>query len=99
MDLVTYVALSNSQDQWLCGGNNCGLPLEFSNSFFESFTSTSSDISRNAVNDNSYDMPNNRSSSFTNNLTKCLLLNVRSIRNKIDEFQALLSMDSFDVMP
>ena len=54
MDLVTYVALSNSQDQWFCGGNNCGLPFEFSNSFFES--STSSDISRNAaVNDNSYD--------------------------------------------
>ena len=30
MDLVTYVALSNSQDQWFCGGNNCGLPFEFS---------------------------------------------------------------------
>ena len=43
-------------------------------------------------------MLNNRSSSFTNNLPKCLLLNVRSIRNKIDEFQALLSMDSFDVI-
>ena len=38
MDLVTYVALSNSQDQWFCGGNNCGLPFEFSNMFFESST-------------------------------------------------------------
>ena len=43
-------------------------------------------------------MPNNRLSSSTNNLPKCLLLNVRSNRNKIDEFQALLSMDSFDVI-
>ena len=72
---------------------------EFSNSFFES--STSSDISWSAftANDNSYDLPNNRLPSSTNNLPKCLLfISVRSIRNNIDEFQALLSMDSFDVI-
>ena len=90
MDLVTYVALSSSQGQWFCGGNNCGLPFKFSNSFFES--STWSDFSWSAftANDNSYDlrMSNNRLSSSTNNLPKCLLLNVRSNRNKIDESQA-----------
>ena len=36
MDLKTYVALSHSQDRWLCSGNSCGLPFDFSASVFDS---------------------------------------------------------------
>ena len=36
MDLKTYVALSHSQDRWLCSGNSCGLPFDFSALFFDS---------------------------------------------------------------
>lgn len=36
MDLETNVAPSHSQDQWFCGGKNCGLPFNFSKSLFES---------------------------------------------------------------
>ena len=36
MDLQTYVALNHSQDRSLCSGNSCGLPFNFSDSFFDS---------------------------------------------------------------
>ena len=35
IDLKTYVALSHSQDCRLCSGNSCGLPFDFSDSFFD----------------------------------------------------------------
>ena len=88
MDLKTYVALSSSEEEWRC--SDCTTPFNFTDSFFE-VSHTSDEL---LTDDNSEVSTTNRTNSFP----KCLLVNTRSVRNKVFDLQALLLMDSFDIV-
>lgn len=91
MDLQAYIDLGSSDEQWFCD-KNCGWPFNFTDSFFESSFSTGQNVSL------SSDVSAESSPRSANGFSKCLLLNTRSIRNKINDLNALLLMDSFDIV-
>ncbi|PFX27360.1 hypothetical protein AWC38_SpisGene7932 [Stylophora pistillata] len=91
MDLQAYIDLGSSDEQWFCD-KNCGWPFNFTDSFFESSFSTGQNVSL------SSDVSAESSPHSANGFSKCLLLNTRSIRNKINDLNALLLMDSFDIV-
>lgn len=88
MDLKTYVALSSSEEEWRC--YDCTTPSNFTDSFFEA-SHTTDDL---LTDDNSEVSTTNRTNSFP----KCLLVNTRSVHNKVFYLQALLLMDSFHIV-
>ena len=94
MDLKSYSDLGSSNEQWFCD-INCGWPFNFSNSFFESSFSTMLNVS---LSSSASDVPGESSSRPANGFSKCLLLNSRSIGNKINDLSALMLMDSFDIV-
>ena len=91
MDLKTYIDLGPSDEQWFCD-KNCGWPFNFTDSFFESSSSTESGLN---LSSSSTDVSAGCSSC---GFSKCLLLNTRSVRNKIFELEALLLTYSFDMV-
>ena len=90
MDPKLYMALSSSDEGWCC--NDCTSPFKFTDSFFEaSCGSDGFDVSSNEENQTS-------TANSRNSFPKCLVLNARSLRNKIFDLQALLLVDVFDVV-
>ena len=89
MDIRTYIDLGSSDETWYC--SNCTFSFNFTDSFFEE--STMEDI-------NASLRPSLSGSTHgvRNIFPKVLFLNARSIRNKVFDLQALLLMDSFDVV-
>ena len=90
MDLQAYNDLGSSDEQWFCD-KNCGWPFNFTDSFFESSFSTRQNVSLSSVSAESFPRSANGSS-------KCLLLNTRTICNKINDLNALLLMNSSDII-
>ena len=90
MDPKLYMALSSSDEEWCC--NDCTNPFNFTDSFFEA--SRGSDGFDVSANDESQTSTANSRGSFP----KCLVLNARSLRNKVLDLQALLLVDIFDVV-
>ena len=68
----------------------CGWPLNFN------FWSVNDDVGENER-VSPIHSPTRHSSDSCNGFPKCLLLNIRSLRNKIEDLHALLLTDSFDV--
>ena len=91
MGLKTYIDLGSSDEQWFCD-KNYGWPFNFNDSFFESSPSTESGLN---LSSSSNDVSAGCSSS---GFSKCLLLNTRSVRNKIFDVEALLLTDPFDIV-
>ena len=91
MDLRTYIKLSSSDEQWFC--DKCGWPFNFTDLFFE--TSLSTEVKERA---STSFVPLDYFPRSSNGFINCLLLNVRSLRNKINDLSALFLMDSFDVV-
>ena len=91
MDLKTYIKLSSSDEQWFC--DKCGWPFNFTDLFFE--TSFSPEVKERA---STSFVPLDSFPRSSNGFINCLLVNVRSLRNKIDDLSVLLLMDSFDVV-
>ena len=86
MDLQAYIDLGS----WFCD-KNCGWPFNFTDSFFESSFSTWQNVSFSSVSAECFPRSANSSS-------KCLLLNTRGICNKINDLNALLLMNSSDII-
>ena len=80
MDLKTYVAFRSSEKEWHC--RDCKTTFHFTDSFFKA-SHSSDDLS---IDDNSEATRTNRTNSFP----KCLVVNSRSVRNKVLDLQALL---------
>ena len=91
MDLNSYIKLSSSDEQWFC--DKCGWPFNLTDSFFETSFSTELNVSSST----SF-VPLDSFPRSSNGFINCLLLNVRSLRNKINDLSALLLMDSFDIV-
>ena len=91
VDLKTYINPSSSNEKWFC--DNCGWSINFTDSFFESSISTEQNVSSltSVVSVDS-------SPRFCNSLTECLLLNARSLPNKVNDLTALLLMGSFGIV-
>ena len=89
MDIRTYNELGSSDETWYC--SNCTFPFNFTDSFFEE--STTGDINASLQSSLS-----GSTDGVRNIFPKVLFLNARSIRNKVFDLQALLLMDSFDVV-
>ena len=70
------------EEEWRCC--DCTTPFNFTDSFFEA-SHTSDDL---LIDDSSEVSTTNR----TNYFPKCLLVNARSVRNKVFDLQALLLM-------
>ena len=91
MDNRTYMMLSSSDDFWCC--TKCSFPFNFADSFFEEPTEQTTEV----------DFQESPSSgrvtaSVHNNFPNVLVLNARSIRNKVSDLHALLLTDSFDII-
>ena len=82
MDLKTYVDLGSSDEQWLCD-KNCGRPFNFTDSFFESSVASESGLNMSSSTEGPAE-----SAPCSSNFLKCLLLNTRSLRNKINDLIA-----------
>ena len=90
MDSKLYMALSSSDEEWYC--NDCTNPFNFTDSFFEASRGPDGfDVS---ANEESQTSTANSRDSFP----KCWVLNARSLRNKVLDLQALLLVDTFDVV-
>ena len=82
--------LSSSDEQWFC--EKCDWPFNFTDSFFEtSFSTLKVSLPASFV---PVDSLPHSSNGFINRL----LLNVMSLRHKINDFLALLLMDSLDIV-
>ena len=86
-----YQALALSDEKWSCC--DCGMP-QFSDSLFEKSLSDVSISPHNTI----AILPNQVGCFYNAKSSCCLLLNARSIRNKVHDLQALLLMDSFDII-
>lgn len=89
VDLKTYIDPSSSNEKWFC--DNCGWSINFTDSFFESSTEQNVSSLTSVVSVDS-------SPRFCNSLTECLLLNARSLPNKVNDLTALLLMDSSGIV-
>ena len=88
MDLKTYIKLSSSDEQ--CGFcDKCGWPFHFTDSFSE----TSFYTELNASSLSSF-VPVDSLPRSSTGFINCLVLNARSLRNKINDLSALLLMDT-----
>ena len=94
MDIKTYIDLGSSDEQWLCD-KNCGWPFDFTDSFFESSSLSESNLN---LSSSSTEVSVECSSRSSSGFSKCLLLNTRSVRNKIFDLSALLLIDSFNIV-
>ena len=85
--------LSSSEDMWYC--TDCSFPFDFSDSFFEKY------ISFNETNDTDLQSSittDNIINGERNHFPKVLVLNARSMQNKVFDLQPLLLTDSFDII-
>jgi len=83
MDPKLYMALSSSDEEWYC--NDCTNPFNFmAGSFFEASCGPD-DFDVSAKEESRTSAANSRDS-----LPKCLVLNARSLCNKVLDLQALL---------
>lgn len=87
MDLQAYIDLGSSDEQWFCD-KNCGWPFNFNDSFFVSSFSTGQNVSLSSL---TSDVSTESSPHSANGSSKCLLLNTRSIRNKINDLNAVIN--------
>ena len=93
LDNRTYRMLSSSDDVWYC--TNCSFPFNFTDSFFEEPIEHATEITFQASPATGRDKDNAYND---NNLPSVLVLNARSIRNKVLDLHALLLTDSFDIV-
>ena len=90
MDSKLYMALSSSDEDWYC--NDCTNPFNFTDSFFEAPLGPDGfDVSANEESQTS-------TANSRDLFPKCWVLNARSLRNKVLDLQALLLVDTFDVV-
>ncbi|XP_068756536.1 uncharacterized protein [Montipora capricornis] len=89
MDIRTYIDLGSSDETWYC--SNCTFLFNFADTFLEESTTGDINASLQSSLSGSTDC-------VRYIFTKVLFLNARSIRNKVFDLQALLFMDSFDVV-
>ena len=93
MELWKYLELSSSVEPWFCNGN-CGWPFNFSDSIFDLSTSVHDDAGENER-VSLICSPSRHSSGSFNGFPKCLFLNVRSLRGKIEDLHAYLIVNGF----
>ena len=91
MDNRTYMMLSSSDDFWCC--TKCSFPFNFAGSFFEEPTEQTTEV-------DAQESPSSERFIATvhNNFPNVLVLNARSIRNKVSDLHTLLLTDSFDII-
>ena len=93
MDHRLYRELSSSDDTWYC--TNCSFPFNFTDSFFEEpVTSEEAPVTITLESNPTDNITTGRQSLFP----KVLVLNARSIRNKVFDLQALLLTDCVDII-
>ena len=93
MDHRLYRELSSSDDTWYC--TNCSFPFNFTDSFFEEpVTSEEAPVTITLESNPTDNVTTGRQSLFP----KVLVLNARSIRNKVFDLQALLLTDCVDII-
>ena len=89
LDNRTYMMLSSSDDSRYC--TNCSFPFNFSDSFFEEPTEHALDSNLQAS------LSSDRViADIHNNFPYVLVLNARSIRNKVSDLHTRVLTDSFD---
>lgn len=93
MDHRLYRELSSSDDAWYC--TNCSFPFNFKDSFFEEpVTSEEAPVAITLESNPTDNITTGRQSL----LPKVLVLNARSIQNKVFDLQALLLTDCVDII-
>ena len=93
MDHRLYRELSSSDDTWYC--TNCSFPFNFTDLFFEEpVTSEEVPVTITLESNPTDNITTGRQSLFP----KALVLNARSIRNKVFDLQALLLTDCVDII-
>ena len=93
MDHRLYRELSSSDDTWYC--TNCSFPFNFTDSFFEEpVTSEEAPVTIILESNPTDNITTGRQSLFP----KVMVLNARSIRNKVFDLQALLLTDCVDII-
>ena len=93
MDHRLYRELSSSDNPWYC--TNCSFPFNFKDSFFkEPVTSEEAPVAITLESNPTDNITTGRQSL----LPKVLVLNARSIRNKVFDLQALLLTDCVDII-
>ena len=94
IDHKLYRELSSSDDTWFCR-NDCSFPFNFTDSFFEEpVTSEEAPVTITPDSNPSDNIATGGQSLFP----KVLVLNARSIRNKVFDLQALLLTDCVDII-